>query len=601
MGGGPQIPSGHTDMHFVSDGDVKSSFVRKDYLRGIVDMGSNGIRFSISDLSPPTSRVLPTVYLHRVGISLYEAQHDAVSGDLIPIPDSVTKDVIAALLRFKTVCADFGVKEKHIRVLATEATRTALNSVEYRRAIKDATGWTVDMLGKEEEGEVGALGIASSFASVRGLVMDLGGGSTQITWMISQDGQVRTSPKVAVSFPYGAAAMTRRLAEAEKGKDEDEVEKAKEVLRQEMRANFQKAYEELEIPEELVEAAKAEGGFPLYLSGGGFRGWGYLLLSQSQIHEHRYPISIINGFYAHREDFENTEKLKKIAKRANKIFRVSDRRRGQVPAVAFLINVLAKALPHGIKEARFCQGGIREGVLFRELPASVRMVDPLPVATAPFASPSAPAIAKLLLNAIPEPGEERWQRCPASISVPVIHGFANMLYEHAEIAKESASTAALYSTSTGVLASAHGVSHANRALLAIMLDERFEGELPPRDADFRVHLERLLSPEEVWWCRYIGTTAWLVAETYPSGQFDEAKPRLGLSAKWASGLGKKGKKDGVELLVSIRHQGNDPMTEKKMLKKDLKTIDKVGKKKNWIGGKSGWGLGVRTVIVEDLV
>lgn len=65
--------------------------------------------------------------------------------------------------------------ETNIRVLATEATRTAENSEDYRRQIRDATGWEVDLLPKEIEGRVGAMGVASSFESVEGLVMDLGG------------------------------------------------------------------------------------------------------------------------------------------------------------------------------------------------------------------------------------------------------------------------------------------------------------------------------------------------------------------------------------------------------------------------------------------
>ena len=80
-----------------------------------------------------------------------------------------------ALRRFKTVCADFGVLAKNVVVLATEATRTALNSDDYRKQIKDATGWEVQMLSKEMEGQTGAMGVASSFHEVQGLVMDLGG------------------------------------------------------------------------------------------------------------------------------------------------------------------------------------------------------------------------------------------------------------------------------------------------------------------------------------------------------------------------------------------------------------------------------------------
>jgi retrograde regulation protein 2 len=529
-----------------------------------------------------------------------------------------------ALRGFKSVCTDFGVAHHNVRILATEATRTALNSVEYRRKIQDATGWPVEMLGKEEEGEVGAFGVASSFANVRGLVMDLGGGSMQITWMIAHEGQLRTSPNVAVSFPYGAAAMTKRLADAEKDKSEDEAEKAKDLIRQEMKSNFQSAYDSLQIPPELIDAAKADGGFTLYLSGGGFRGWGYLLLSQNQEHDHHYPISIINGFWAKKDDFQDTKKLKEIAKQADKIFRVSDRRRKQVPAVAFLINVLADSLPHGIKEARFCQGGVREGILFRDLPVHIRAQDPLVVATAPYACPSASALHALLLAAFPVPLEP--PTFPPAISNPLIRAFTNMLFQHAELSKESASVAALYSTSTGILASAHGVSHSDRALLALMLEDRFEGELPPRDARMKYHLTELVSAEESWWCRYIGTVAWFVCEVYPAGVVDEVNPRIRLKAEWmenemarsemvsrdrnkkigegeGEGDGDGGNEDDdrvVHLTITVpkAHSGHG-LTQREVLEANAKVVKKVGKEKNWIGGPEGWGLEVQVEVVIE--
>jgi retrograde regulation protein 2 len=51
--------------------------------------------------------------------------------------------------------------------------------------------------------------------------------------------------------------------------------------------------------------------------------------------------------------------------------------------------VLSKALPHGIQKAHFCQGGIREGILFRELDPTVREEDPLEVATKKYGYKSA--------------------------------------------------------------------------------------------------------------------------------------------------------------------------------------------------------------------
>ena len=85
-----------------------------------------------------------------------------------------------------------------------------------------------------------------------------------------------------------------------------------------MKDNFLKAYNGLQVPDELVKKAKHDGGFTLYLSGGGFRGWGYLLLYQAQKHKKEYPISIINGFVARKKDFTDTKRLGKVAKQAKR-------------------------------------------------------------------------------------------------------------------------------------------------------------------------------------------------------------------------------------------------------------------------------------------
>lgn len=511
-------------------------------------------------------------------------------------------------MRFQVICTDLGVPEDRIRIIATEATRTAINSAEFCDAIQSATGLKVEMLPKQEEGQVGALGIASSFSRISGLVMDLGGGSTQITWLIANAGEIQTSPKGSFSFPYGAAAMTRKLDSLRDGKSEEEADKAIAAFREEMKIAFRDAYDKLEIPEHLVRAAKEDGGYQLYLSGGGFRGWGYLLLYQSQKNGQHYPISIINGFWATRSDFEDTEKLKEIARTAHKIFRVSDRRRSQVPAVAFLVNVLAESLRDvgGIKEARFCQGGVREGILFQELPYHIRGQDPLEVATEPFARTSARALGDLLLCALPGMSEKlafekhkaHPKSPPASITVHIVRALANVLFVHSDLAKESSSAAALYSTSTGILASSHGVSHKDRALLALMFEERFEGELPPREANYKVSLAALLTNEEIWWTKFIGKVAMMLARLYPAGTVDEQKPRALIKSQWTAGLGKHGNKEGLELKFLIdRNEGRKFML-KETMEELLQVIEKVGKRKNWVPGKEGWGMKVKVIVRE---
>lgn len=39
------------------------------------------------------------------------------------------------------------------------------------------------------------------------------------------------------------------------------------------------------------------------------------------------------------------------------------------------------------------------------------------------------------------------------------------------------------------------------------------------------------------------------------------------------------------------------MRTKEVLERMAKKIEKVGKKKNWIGGRTGWGMKVKVVIV----
>ncbi|CRK11946.1 hypothetical protein BN1708_002376, partial [Verticillium longisporum] len=336
---------------------------------------SNGIRFSISDLSASMCRILPTVLMYRSGLSLYDAQFDPETGTKMPIPGRTIRRVCSLLRRFLVVCNDFGVKKDKIHLVATEATRAAENSAELLAAVKSETGLDIELLKKEDEGHIGALGVASGFLAMDGLVMDLGGGSTQITWIISREGNVRISPRGSFSFPYGAAALTKKLGDLQKDKDKDEARRAVEEFRQEMVANFREAFSGLEVPDDLIERARRDGGFRIYLSGGGFRGWGYLLLHLNQSHGHHYPISIINGYTVGREQFQDTETLKEVARAAKDVFRVSDRRRAQVPAVAFLVNVVAEAIPYGgIREAHFCQGGVREGYLFAQLPVSPRVL-----------------------------------------------------------------------------------------------------------------------------------------------------------------------------------------------------------------------------------
>lgn len=404
-----------------------------------------------------------------------------------------------------------------------------------------------------------------------------------MSWLVKDSEGVRMPEAGAVSLPYGAAALTRRLGEAE-GRGREAVGELEREVREAVRG----AYEGLGVPEGLTRAAEAEGGFTLYLSGGGFRGWGYVLMSRHRVKP--YPIPVINGFKVSRKDFLSTDVVKQAAAAAleadegsDDIFRISDRRAGQVPAVAFLVGALSQAL-HQVKEVRFCQGGVREGYLFSNLPPEIQAQHPLVVATQPFdIRGTSSRMTDLLLSAFP-PGSTSGAQddYKATFDRDHLHAFANLMYYHSSHSKDLQATSALRSTTSGALAGVHGILHESRALLGLLLCARWGGSVPPSDEAFKRNLEQIVeSGWTLWWINYVGAVAGLVAEVYPAGFVAEDEARLRVQAAWD-----RDEKGRPALALKLSFGDGVSVTT---LGKLIKSVEKVGKKKRWIGGKDGSG------------
>lgn len=90
-----------------------------------------------------------------------------------------------------------------------------------------------------------------------------------------------------------------------------------------------------------------------------------------------------------------------------------------------------------------------------------------------------------------------------------------------------------------------------------------------------------MGPWAAWWALYLGRVGALIGAVYPSGR--AGGEALALEAKW----GVTGK--GNELLVlEVRTtEGGD--AEGEVFTGEVQQIGKAGKKKNWIGGRDGYG------------
>lgn len=518
--------SHHLDEHYHLDDDTatenEASVVGRA-LTAIVDIGSNGIRFSISSKAPHHARIMPCVYKDRLGISLFDAQINEDNDSPLskkPIPEDAIQEIIRSMRRFKWICEDFGVPSNGVQVVATEATREASNSKEFRDQIYQATGWKVTLLSKEEEGITGAYGVASSFHEVQGLFMDLGGGSTQLSWIISKNGEVKISDH-PVSLPYGAAALTHRM------KYEDVND-----LFHEIKSSYQVALEKIDLPQILIDDIKNNNGTKLFCCGGGLRGLGHLLIAN----EPDYPIqTIINGYSATFEKVENMCNYlllkRKVPRFENfkenlhsnsnsKIFCVSNRREQQLPAIGLLLSAAFESLPN-IRTVHVSEGGVREGVLYSMFSKQIKLEDPIITATRPYAPLLAHKYMELLKTGLPSMEDNM---VPIEISNRIIPALCNIAFVHCSYPKELQPTAALHVATSGIIAGSHGLSHRTRALIGIALCERWGAELPLSESNYYSSLEKLVidsAPRRgermIYWTKLCGKMMHVICGIHPGG------------------------------------------------------------------------------------
>jgi exopolyphosphatase/guanosine-5'-triphosphate,3'-diphosphate pyrophosphatase len=162
----------------------------------VVDLGSNSFRlvvFTWSDGSwwKRTDEIHEAV---RIGEGL-----DA-TGDLQPEPMERALETLELYAHF---CRATGVGA--VRPVATSAIRDAGNREQFLAAARERSGLEVEVLDPEREAWFGYLAAVNSTTLSDGVVLDLGGGSMQLT-------RVHDRHAVAMrSWPLGAVRMTERF------------------------------------------------------------------------------------------------------------------------------------------------------------------------------------------------------------------------------------------------------------------------------------------------------------------------------------------------------------------------------------------------------
>lgn len=300
---------------------------------GVIDIGSNSIRLVVyDDLSRSPFPRFNEKSFCALGAGLDE------EGRLRP--DAMSK-AVHAIRRFASIAE--AMKVGRVHVLATEATRRAVNGADLVAAIREATGLETRVLTGIEEATYAAFGVISGFFQPKGLAGDHGGGSLEVAEILGD----RVGERL-VSMPLGALPVMEMM--------KDGPDAAKKRIDAILREN---------LPPLLTEPV-------FYAIGGGWRALARVHLAMAKA-----PVSVVHG---HEIPAEEARALaKKIARmgpdEVAQLPDVPNRRIETLPAAALVMSrVLRNLKPDRVVFSAF---GLREGWLYAQLDTEEQFRDPL--------------------------------------------------------------------------------------------------------------------------------------------------------------------------------------------------------------------------------
>lgn len=171
----------------------------------VIDLGTNTFNLLIAETEQDQFNVLHSekegVAIGMGGINDNRISEDAWDRSL------------NALIRFKKICDSFDVVQ--IRAIGTSAIRSATNSVDYLNAVKLETGISIEIVSGLEEASLIVDGVRWSYDFHQpGVIMDIGGGSTEFIWATKNGVDKAFSLDIGVSRMYQALKLNDPLTNA---------------------------------------------------------------------------------------------------------------------------------------------------------------------------------------------------------------------------------------------------------------------------------------------------------------------------------------------------------------------------------------------------
>jgi len=177
----------------------RANGTRRDQLYGVLDLGTNNCRLLVAKPEGRSFRVVDAFSrIVRLGEGL--AKTGQLSEEAVDRAISALK-ICARKMRDRRVT--------HMRNVATQACRQAINCEEFVSRVRKETGLELDIIAPAEEARLAVMGCQALIDPQcrRAIVFDIGGGSTELIWTAIER---NNTPRILgwTSVPYGVVNLS---------------------------------------------------------------------------------------------------------------------------------------------------------------------------------------------------------------------------------------------------------------------------------------------------------------------------------------------------------------------------------------------------------
>jgi len=300
---------------------------------GVVDVGSNSVRLVVFD---GAARSPAYFYNEKVMCGLGAGLSQ--TGRLNP---QGRVRALAALRRFAALAKGMGIPP--LTAVATAAVREADDGPDFCAQVLAETGVVLHVIPGDEEARLSAQGVLLGWPGSYGLVCDIGGASMELADLANgQVGQRVTSPLGPLKLREikgGQKALTQHITE---------------------------------VVASLHAEMRHETGMRLFLVGGSWRA-----IARIDMERRGYPLTVLHEYRMSAEavsasrDYIAAANLGQLRQRCD----LSEDRIALVPVAVQVLDELVRVFQP--KDIAVSSYGIREGMLFEQMPPALRESDPL--------------------------------------------------------------------------------------------------------------------------------------------------------------------------------------------------------------------------------